>query len=360
MKNFDTRTYNLSDFQEWNNSRQLVLSPDFQRRAVWTTIAKSYLVDTILRGKPMPKIILTQSLEDGKNIRTVVDGQQRLRALLEYMDDGFQVSKIHNEEYGGMFFSELPESVQSDVLQYEIGVDLLFNKDTTDILDIFSRLNTYSVKLNTTELLNAKYLGVFKTDIQKIGRQFLPYWVESKVLTSKKITRMAEIGLTADLFTVLLEGIRPVKQLPNIYKRYDAELTGEAQKKYLAARSAFRQVMGVIGKMYPPEDLALTNYRRIHLFYTLFSVVAVLEGVYPDAERFEELCADIPRVSPGRLRIFFDDFSSRFDELLEDQKGADGGWIRFIQDARRATTDQLARERRAEFLLVELGKYLGQ
>ena len=47
----------------------------------------------------MPKIIITQALVDGKNVRTVVDGQQRLRALLDYINDGFTVSKLHNEQY---------------------------------------------------------------------------------------------------------------------------------------------------------------------------------------------------------------------------------------------------------------------
>ena len=75
MKNFDTRTYNISDFVEWSSKEQLELSPRFQRKSVWTERAKSYLVDTVLRGKPIPKILMTQSLRDGKNIRTVIDGQ---------------------------------------------------------------------------------------------------------------------------------------------------------------------------------------------------------------------------------------------------------------------------------------------
>ena len=142
MKAFDTRAYNILDFNEWNENGQLILSPDFQRRAVWNTKAKSYLVDTVLRGMPMPKIIITQALVDGKNVRTVVDGQQRLRALLDYINDGFTVSKLHNEQYGGLVFSALPDFVQQEVLQYELGVDVLFNQNTADILDIFSRLNT--------------------------------------------------------------------------------------------------------------------------------------------------------------------------------------------------------------------------
>lgn len=62
MKNFDSRTYSINDFLEWHDKKQLVLSPKFQRRAVWSENAKSYLMDTILRGKPIPKVFIRQKL----------------------------------------------------------------------------------------------------------------------------------------------------------------------------------------------------------------------------------------------------------------------------------------------------------
>ena len=55
MKNFDTRVYSISDFLEWHRNGLLELSPDFQRREVWSEKAKSYLIDTILRGNPFQK-----------------------------------------------------------------------------------------------------------------------------------------------------------------------------------------------------------------------------------------------------------------------------------------------------------------
>jgi len=62
MKTFDARAYAISDFLEWDAGNLLDLSPKFQRRSVWTRAAKSFLIDTILRGKPMPKVLLTQDL----------------------------------------------------------------------------------------------------------------------------------------------------------------------------------------------------------------------------------------------------------------------------------------------------------
>jgi hypothetical protein len=51
MKSYDSRTYSINDFVEWDKAGQLELNPRFQRRPVWTDKAKSFLMDTILRGE---------------------------------------------------------------------------------------------------------------------------------------------------------------------------------------------------------------------------------------------------------------------------------------------------------------------
>ena len=63
MKRYDSRVYSINDFLNWNNHNQLELNPIFQRRSVWNESAKSYLIDTILRGKPIPKVFIRQKTQ---------------------------------------------------------------------------------------------------------------------------------------------------------------------------------------------------------------------------------------------------------------------------------------------------------
>ena len=124
---FNTRNYSVRDFEEWREKGELVLAPKFQRREVWSPKARSYLIDTIVRGKPIPKIYMRQDInpETRRTTREIVDGQQRLQSVLTFIKDGFKLSKAHNEDFGGKYFSGLDNKTQLDVLKYEFAVDLL-------------------------------------------------------------------------------------------------------------------------------------------------------------------------------------------------------------------------------------------
>ena len=81
---FNTRNYSVRDFEEWRERGELELAPKFQRREVWIPKARSYLIDTIVRGKPIPKIYMRQDVnpETRRTRREIVDGQQRLTTFI--------------------------------------------------------------------------------------------------------------------------------------------------------------------------------------------------------------------------------------------------------------------------------------
>ncbi|WP_186113392.1 DUF262 domain-containing protein [Burkholderia gladioli] len=347
MKNFDTRTYNISDFVEWNSKEQLELSPRFQRKSVWTERAKSYLVDTVLRGKPIPKILITQSLRDGKNIRTVIDGQQRLRAILGYYAGDFAISRAHNPELAGFRYENLDIEAQAEFLKYEIGVDMLFDLSYEDTLDVFARLNTYSVKLNSQELLNAQYLGFFKQVAHGLGLRHVRYWIDGGVMTEKQVTRMTEAELASDLLGMLIDGIQSKKQIANYFKKYD-----EKEAEVRAAEEKFLMTMAYVGALYPPEQLKATNWSRVHFFNSLFCTVAHCLYGLPGAD-------DIPRKNLthdnlGPTRVKLDEITAQYDAVTVDGAQPDQGFIRFIETSRRATTDASTRKARVAYICAQL------
>ena len=66
--------YKISDFLAWQKAQLLILSPYFQRRSVWSLGAKSYLLDTVVRGLPIPDNFLTRAEDRPYKARTQARG----------------------------------------------------------------------------------------------------------------------------------------------------------------------------------------------------------------------------------------------------------------------------------------------
>ena len=269
MQRNQPKSYSINDFYEWYQKKALALQPKFQRRPVWSKRAKSYLIDTILRGLPVPKLYIRQIIDvtTKKSVREVVDGQQRLRAIFEFVEGALTVSKIHNQEYNDLKFEELPESVRHSFLGYELSVDILLGVSDREVLDIFTRINAYGLVLNAQEKLNARYFGAFKHFVYRLGFDHLEFWRNNLILSEEKISRMAEAELTSELVIAMIDGLQQgKKKIPDFYKKYDDEFSNSDNiaQRFHETMNLFLFVLG--------ETLPKTAFKRVPLFYSLFCV----------------------------------------------------------------------------------------
>lgn len=342
MKNFDSRTYSINDFMEWDDRGQLEISPKFQRRSVWSPQAKSYLIDTILKDKPLPKIFIraTTDPKTKKTVREIVDGQQRIRTILSFIKDGFRISRIHNEEFGGMLYSELPDDIQGEFLKYELSVDLLLDVQDRDILDVFARLNTYSVSLNKQELFNAKYFGYFKQLVYKLSGDFYLFWTENRIFTDTKIMRMAEAELMTDIIIATLDGIQSKKSAEKFYVKYDEDF---ANRKQIELN--IKSTMDLIGNLFR-DTLKTSNFRTVPNFYGLFISLYHMNYGIPNIELPRE---PITEINMPKIVNALEDINSIFE--MEDIPKE---YSEFIKSTKDATTDVPARTTRCNFIIQKL------
>ncbi len=168
--------YRIADFIEWEKQKALEINTDFQRGSVWKPAAKTMLIDTILRGYPIPKVYLRTKINvrTQKSIREIVDGQQRLKAILDFADNKFVLTK-RAAEFKGMRYSSLTEEQKSTFLGYAIAVDQLVNAGDEEVLEVFARLNSYTVSLNGAEKRHAKFQGEFKFSIRDTSKQWADF-----------------------------------------------------------------------------------------------------------------------------------------------------------------------------------------
>lgn len=351
MKNFDSRTYSINDYLEWDNNNQLELSPKFQRNSVWSDNARSYLIDTIISGYPIPKVFIRQKLnvQTRLSIREVVDGQQRLRTILSFVKDGFKISKKHNAKYGGLFFSQLSsvdDDIQSIILNYEISTDLLVNMADADVLDVFGRLNSYAVILNEQEKLNSNHFGPFKSLADTLAHSYNNFWIKNRIMTEKQVLRMQDISLVAELLIAMFEGIKSKKQVKSYYAAYEKEFLFDIEE----ATNRFKHIISLIDEIFP-FGLAESEFNRTLVFYTLF--LALYHIVYslrlPPVSRLVPIDNSLPkfekiRTSLDRVNYLLAVETENFTYLHNDE-------VQFIEDCRRATTDTPVRERRVAYII---------
>ena len=120
---------------------ELNLRPWYQRRIVWTKQQQAYLINTIHEQKPVPSIYIRHSIDvsTGRSVREVVDGQQRLAAVLEYAADKFGAR--HPKHSKPVKFSQLSKTEKHQFLTTGLAVGYLLGASDSDVIEIFGRIN---------------------------------------------------------------------------------------------------------------------------------------------------------------------------------------------------------------------------
>ncbi len=158
----------ISDIYQRIKNQTLIPQPEFQRKFVWNRAHKEKFIDTILHGYPFPEIYTAQkgiNLETIESQDVVVDGQQRLRTIVQYIDEP-QESK----EFGKNVkkYKDLTQDEKRDFLKYEVVFRYLGDVKPETILEIFQRINLTQYSLNQVEIENAVYDGEFITAAKEI------------------------------------------------------------------------------------------------------------------------------------------------------------------------------------------------
>ncbi len=270
MQRPERSTYTPLDFMGWREAKSLVLVTRFQRRGVWKAAARSYLIDTLIRGMPVPPIYLrvTQSEDRKRMVREVVDGQQRIAAVFGYIDGRYALSRSLDSPYAGKAFSEIGRKEQDAIREYGFICEVLHGVSDSEVLEIFARLNTYSVPLNKQELRNGSYFGYFKQSAYRLAHEHIEFWRRHRVFSERNIARMLEVEITSELMIAELDGLQDKKKSINgFYAKYDDEFKDRER-----IESRFRTIIDVIDGALG-DSLEDSEFRRPPLFYSLFCAV---------------------------------------------------------------------------------------
>jgi len=359
------KDYPVKDFLSWYEQGGLILSPKFQRNSVWNTQAKSYLIDTILRGLPIPPIFMKEYIdrESKKTIREVIDGQQRLTAIINYYENIYKILPSHNKEYANLTYEQLDDDTQIDFLGFNIPIVLVKTEDDSIVYDMFARLNTNNVVLNKQELRNSKYWGEFKVFANNIATKYRNNFIFYKTFTDQQITRMADIEFINSLIIVALDGIitESPKKIDDYYAANDEvfERIDEVYKKLTT-------VMAIIEQIFDTPTFSTKFFHTKVSMYTLFTSIYFMTYEHPEYSQYHvlnenNLFDNEGNVELNIIKTLINQLENFESTLIRAKNGEIEGeryksYKLFLDNHRTRTTSKKEREERVRFLLENLTK----
>lgn len=274
----------ISEIHELHTLNKLVLSPSYQRRPVWSIKAKTYLIDTILNGLPIPKFFLLVEVdpETGNTIHDVVDGQQRLTAILDFISgklangDPFVLKKKNhpkpetfNDDYEDLSFASLPTDLRDSFWKYRLTLEEFESGTAVEIRDMFIRLNLSGEKLNPQELRHAAYDGDFKKMVYDLADELVDQLVANRTVTAASVKRMGDAEFISELLAVQMRGLQDKKKnLDSIYRDNDSMDVDDLHE----VKNNFRKIFILIDKIFA-DDIRTTRFSKKTDYYSLFYVL---------------------------------------------------------------------------------------
>lgn len=214
-------TFTVAEYCEQMRQNKIIINREYQRSSkVWPPAARSYLIDTILYGFPIPKLSLYQKtdLKTRNTMKEIVDGQQRSQAILDFLEDNLRLSS--NSTFRGLIFSQLEEAKQQAFVDYQISVDLFVAATDAEIREQFRRINSYNVPLNPQEQRHASWQGAFKWFIVEMSDQYAQALKDLGVFSESQLARMEDAKFISDLCLTFMNGIESASEakLNTLYK----------------------------------------------------------------------------------------------------------------------------------------------
>lgn len=138
------------------------LQPEYQREYVWQSRPElpSRLIESLLLDIPIPPIYFAKM--PGEKLE-VIDGQQRLTTLANFLDDKFALQKLQRiGSLIGKKYTELSDEQQEKIRDAQIRSIIVDTGANSNLrYEVFERLNRGSMALNEQELRNCVYRGDF-------------------------------------------------------------------------------------------------------------------------------------------------------------------------------------------------------
>nr|WP_239777414.1 DUF262 domain-containing protein [Tenacibaculum finnmarkense]MCG8806490.1 DUF262 domain-containing protein [Tenacibaculum finnmarkense]MCG8857617.1 DUF262 domain-containing protein [Tenacibaculum finnmarkense] len=306
------------------------LDPDYQRRHRWSNTTSSSLIESLILNIPIPILYLSYDIDVDTNEEgarySVIDGQQRLTAINNFFKNEYSLDGLNIlDDLNGCFYKDLPPFLLRRLEERTIKclrIDSTIDEQIK--YDIFERLNSGSVKLESHELRNAVYRGRFNTLCKKLSEdKNFRILLQIKDNENAKVKKMEDVEIVLRFFSLINDQYKTYKKSKdNQFKDFLSEkldkfnkLSNEDIKKQ---ETVFKITMKLILEKFGNLAFAKYKYEEGNLKKQSNFNVAVFDAL---AVSFvSEVSLDKPLVTEKTVSDFKNLFKN--DEFYESISGS--------------------------------------
>lgn len=277
----------ISEFYDNYILNKYNFEASYQRKAdVWSEDKKSFLIDSILKNYPIPAIFMRPIVDnDGKTKYDIVDGKQRLQAIVKFIEGKILLTSYFSEDsFLGEEERELAENISGKSFEeirrnkdaneyikqfwtYTIQIEYLYEDDIELVSSVFDRLNRNGEPLNSQELRNAKYST---TNLIKMIQDL----TKDKFLEDKfgrlKQERMEDEEFVSELLFLILDN-KILDSSPSVLDSKYEKYKDFSMQDLNSAKEKFNKTISFMNSLNLDYDRNKRLCWTTHL-YTLFSV----------------------------------------------------------------------------------------
>lgn len=199
------------------NKKQIDLNPKFQRGYIWKNEFKDELIVSILNNYPIGNIVFFNNNNNNKHILEVVDGQQRLKTIINFLSEvnpyliknrkSVEKIKLIAEQYYTEFssiftsedeikyrdlkkksminFQDLPTLIKDDFVSYNLNITTITDKNSRNISEYFKYVQNQE-SLKAGEIINSIY--IYNSDLNDLIARIIDkrYFLEFLNIAEKR------------------------------------------------------------------------------------------------------------------------------------------------------------------------------
>ena len=162
--------------------RRYVVNRRYQRKLIWTLEEKQNFIDSIIKGYPVPIILLAENAKRMGNALEIIDGMQRLDAIVSFIGNRYAVEG-HFFDLNTIAVTKasmdagrltqrspiLPRETCVKIASYLLPLSIYEFADDESVDMVFRRINSGGRQLSRQELRAAGAIGSFATAVRRLS-----------------------------------------------------------------------------------------------------------------------------------------------------------------------------------------------